>query len=78
MEPLGSSSSSLEKSTSGRRAVVTKKRFLIVAVVGVVVLALVIGLAAGLSTRGDMRTASLPERVVRAEDVLGRYPLVDG
>lgn len=60
--------------------VCTKKRLAILAIFGIVVFAVVVGLAVGLSNsaKGDNSEAPLKDRVERAKGVLEKYPLVDG
>ncbi|XP_076461326.1 dipeptidase 1-like [Babylonia areolata] len=58
----------------------TAKRLGIVAVIGIVIFAVVVGVAVYLSNRSDfdISKASLEHRVKRAEEILDKYPLVDG
>lgn len=58
--------------------VCTKKHLAILAIVCIVVFAVVVGVAVGMSNNAKISEAPLRERVKRAQEILDQYPLVDG
>ncbi|KAK7467734.1 hypothetical protein BaRGS_00037042, partial [Batillaria attramentaria] len=61
--------------TFGRNALCSKKRLVVAAVIGIVLVCVVVGLAVGLSQTSEDSHSS---RVKRANDILAKYPLIDG
>lgn len=66
-------------STTLKSSSLGKKRLAVIGIICLVLAAVIIGLAVGLSDSGDdIANAPLSVRIKRAEEILDKYPLVDG
>ncbi|KAK7467729.1 hypothetical protein BaRGS_00037037 [Batillaria attramentaria] len=64
-----------------QRGVCSKQRVFVVGIfLGIVVLCVIVGVAVGISHRQDfdISKASYKQRVKRSEEILDKYPLIDG